>query len=69
MREEGEGFLGEGFVGGVVRRTCEAESARPRHGIFSRLTTGRDTLHREDRQVFNILFRNLKNIKQANIFS
>lgn len=25
------------------RRTCEAESARLRQGIFSRLTTGRDT--------------------------
>lgn len=27
-----------------VRRTCDAELARLRHGIFSRLTTGRDTL-------------------------
>lgn len=26
------------------RRTCDAESERLRHGIFSRLTTGRDTL-------------------------
>ncbi len=41
LREEGEGVEEE-----VVRRTCDAESARLRHGIFSRLTTGRDTLER-----------------------
>lgn len=40
LREEGEGEVEE------VRRTCEAESARLRHGIFSKLTTGRDTLER-----------------------
>lgn len=40
LREEGEGEEEE------VRRMCDAESARLRHGIFSRLTTGRDTLER-----------------------
>lgn len=30
----------------MVRRTCDAASARLRQGIFSRLTTGRDTLQR-----------------------
>lgn len=43
LREEGEGEEEEE----EVRRTCDAESARLRHGIFSRLTTGRDTLERE----------------------
>lgn len=43
LREEGEGE--------EVRRTCDAVSARLRHGIFSRLTTGRDTLEREIEQL------------------
>lgn len=43
LREEGEGEEEEE----EVRRTCDAESVRLRHGIFSRLTTGRDTLERE----------------------
>lgn len=34
----------EGEDDGAERRTCEAEFARLRHGIFSKLTTGRDTL-------------------------
>lgn len=37
LREEGD----EDEAG--VRRTCDAESARLRHGIFSRLTTGSET--------------------------
>lgn len=37
LSEEGDGAEEE------VRRTCDVESARLRHGIFSRLTTGRDT--------------------------
>lgn len=36
LREEGEEEE-------EVRRTCDAESARLRQGIFSRLTTGSDT--------------------------
>lgn len=43
LREEGEG---EEDKEEVVRRTCDAESARLRQGIFSRLTTGSDTLGR-----------------------
>lgn len=39
LREEGDGEEEEE----AVRRTCDAESARLRQGIFSRLTTGRDT--------------------------
>lgn len=38
LREEGEELL---------RRTCEGESDWFRQGIFSRLTTGRDTLKRK----------------------
>lgn len=41
LREEGEGAEEEAEE--EVRRTCDAESVRLRHGIFSRLTTGRDT--------------------------
>lgn len=37
LREEGEELL---------RRTCEGDSDWLRQGIFSRLTTGRDTLKR-----------------------
>lgn len=39
LREEGEGEEEEE----EERRRCDAESPRLRHGIFSRLTTGRDT--------------------------
>lgn len=47
LREEGdeeEEEEEEEEVEVEVRRTCDAELARLRHGIFSRLTTGRDTL-------------------------
>lgn len=49
LREEGdeEEEEEEVEVEEEVRRTCDAELARLRHGIFSRLTTGRDTLQRE----------------------
>lgn len=43
LREEGEEEEEEEEDDDEVRRTCDAESARLRHGIFSRLTTGRDT--------------------------
>jgi len=42
VREEGLRVEGEE----EVRRTCDAESARLRQGIFSRLTTGSDTLEK-----------------------
>lgn len=45
LRDEEEG---EGEGEEEVRRTCDAESGRLRQGIFSRLTTGRDTLQREE---------------------
>lgn len=41
LREEGEE---------EVMRTCDAEPARLRQGIFSRLTTGRETLKRGKEQ-------------------
>lgn len=42
MREEGEELL---------RRTCEGDSDWFRQGIFSRLTTGRDTLRRGNKDL------------------
>lgn len=42
LREEGEGEDEEE----EVRCTCDAELAWLRHGIFSKLTTGSDTLER-----------------------
>lgn len=42
-----------------VRRTCDAESARLRHGIFSRLTTGRDTLDRKRKQLKYLQYCNI----------
>lgn len=47
LREEGlreEGEVKEEVED--VRRTCDAESALLRQGIFSKLTTGSDTLRR-----------------------
>lgn len=49
LREEGEGEEEEDEEEEELRRTCEPGSARLRHGIFSRLTTGRDTLEGEKR--------------------
>lgn len=45
LREDGEWEEDEEEV--VVRRTCDAGSARLRQGIFSKLTTGSDTLRRQ----------------------
>lgn len=38
-----------------VRRMCDAESARLRQGIFSKLTTGRDTLERKKEERILVL--------------
>lgn len=50
-RDDGLREEGAEFVRVEVRRPREAESVRTGHGIFSRLTTGRDTLHRKRKQM------------------
>ena len=49
-REEGLREDGEGEEEEVVRRTCEAESPRLRQGIFSKVTTGSETLQRREEE-------------------
>lgn len=54
-----EGLCEEGEE--EVRRTCVAESPRLRHGIFSRLTTGSDTLENSGKRVADNFFLQLMN--------
>lgn len=63
LREEGEGEEEEEEE--ELRRTCEPGSARLRHGIFSRLTTGRDTLKGDKRTLTQCSGRNKSSITQV----
>lgn len=56
-----EGLCEEGEEEEDVRRTCVAESPRLRHGIFSRLTTGSDTLENSGKRVADNFFLQLMN--------
>ena len=47
LREEEDEGEGEDVEGEQLTRTLVPPSARPRHDIFSRLTTGKDTLWKE----------------------